>query len=97
MLTSLKGKSIIVTGGSKGIGRGIAQVFAATGAKVTLASRGEEALKETVDTINAGGGDVRYALCDGSQCEPWWMPRPPHREGWTCCVPMLGSFRRPRL
>ena len=69
MLTSLKGKSIIVTGGSKGIGRGIAQVFAATGAKVTLASRGEEALKETVDTINAGGGDVRYALCDVSEWE----------------------------
>ena len=67
MLTSLKGKSIIVTGGSKGIGRGIAQVFAATGAKVTLASRGEEALKETVDAINDGGGDVRYALCDVSE------------------------------
>tara|TARA_B110000208_G_scaffold90329_1_gene113820 strand:+ start:36 stop:815 length:780 start_codon:yes stop_codon:yes gene_type:complete len=67
MLTSLKGKSIIVTGGSKGIGRGIAQVFAATGAKVTLASRGEEALKETVGAINAGGGDARYALCDVSE------------------------------
>ena len=69
MLTSLKGKSIIVTGGSKGIGRGIAQVFAATGAKVTLASRGEEALKETVDAINDDGGDVRYALCDVSEWE----------------------------
>lgn len=66
MLTSLKGKSVIVTGGSKGIGRGIAQVFARTGARVTLASRGEEALKLACDEMNAAGGDVRYETCDVS-------------------------------
>ena len=66
MLTSLKGKSVIVTGGSKGIGRGIARVFAATGAKVTLASRGEEALKTACDEFNAVGGNVRYEICDVS-------------------------------
>ena len=45
LLTSFKGKSVIVTGGSKGIGRGIATVFARQGAKVTITARGEEALK----------------------------------------------------
>ena len=63
MLTSFKGKSVIVTGGSKGIGRGIATVFARQGAKVTITARGEEALKLAAAEID---GDVRYELCDVS-------------------------------
>ena len=63
MLTSFKGKSVIVTGGSKGIGRGIATVFARQGAKVTITARGEEALKLAAAEIE---GDVRYELCDVS-------------------------------
>ena len=63
MLTSIKGKSVIVTGGSKGIGRGIASVFAKQGAKVTLAARGEEALKKAAAEM---GDNVRYEICDVS-------------------------------
>ncbi len=39
MLTSISGRSVIVTGGSKGIGKGIARVFANQGAKVLVVSR----------------------------------------------------------
>lgn len=63
MLTSLKGKSVIVTGGSKGIGRGIATVFARQGAMVTITARGEDALKASARNIE---GDVRYEICDVS-------------------------------
>ena len=66
MLTSIAGKSVVVTGGSKGIGRGIAKVFASKGARVTIAARGEEALKATADELNAAGGTVRFATCDVS-------------------------------
>ncbi|SFJ86219.1 3-oxoacyl-ACP reductase FabG [Methylophaga sulfidovorans] len=69
MLTSIKNKSVIVTGGSKGIGKGIASVFAKQGAKVMIAARGEEAAKQTVEEITANGGTADYYLCDVSNWE----------------------------
>ncbi|MGX0877518.1 3-oxoacyl-[acyl-carrier protein] reductase [Roseovarius sp. MBR-154] len=66
MLTSLKGKSVIVTGGSKGIGRGITTVFARQGARVTIAARNEADLKTAANEID---GEVRYEICDVSDWE----------------------------
>jgi 3-oxoacyl-[acyl-carrier protein] reductase len=64
MLTSIKGRSTIVTGASKGIGKGIARVFAAQGAKVMLAARGEDDLKATAEEIRGAGGTCEWAVCD---------------------------------
>lgn len=66
MLTSIENRNVIVTGGSKGIGRGIARVFAAQGAKVMIAARGEEAGQQTVDEIRKSGGTAEFIHCDVS-------------------------------
>ena len=64
MLTSIKGRTIIVTGGSKGIGKGIAEVFSEQGANIMIATRGEEAAARTVDELKEKGGHAEYRLCD---------------------------------
>ncbi|MGI9490405.1 MAG: 3-oxoacyl-ACP reductase FabG [Geminicoccaceae bacterium] len=64
MFTSIKDRSVIVTGGSKGIGKGIARVFAAQGARIMIAARGEDAAKAAVDEIVASGGTAAYTLTD---------------------------------
>ena len=64
MLTSIRGKSVIVTGGSKGIGRGIAKVFAAQGAKVMIAARGKDASEAVLAELRGAGGTAEAVACD---------------------------------
>lgn len=66
MLTSIRDRSVIVTGGSKGIGKGIAQVFAAQGAKVMIAARGEADGNAVVSELRAAGATAAFSQCDVS-------------------------------
>ena len=49
----LKGKNVIITGASRGIGKAIASKLAQNGANIILAARGQEALDETVREIQS--------------------------------------------
>jgi len=69
MLTSIAGKSCIVTGASKGIGKGIAKVFAAKGAKVMVVARSAAAAEETVSEIKSAGGTAEVQCCDVADWE----------------------------
>lgn len=45
---SLRGKTVVVTGGSSGVGRATVEAFAFEGCNIVIAARGQEALNETV-------------------------------------------------
>ena len=56
----------VVTGGSKGMGRAVAEVLAADGARVAVMARGRDALDETVATLRSLGSPdaVSYTHLD---------------------------------
>ncbi|SDQ22408.1 SDR family oxidoreductase [Virgibacillus salinus] len=67
----LKGKSVLVTAASKGLGRAIATEFAKEGAHVLISSRSESTLSSTVKDIQqeTGNDNISYIVCDMKNAE----------------------------
>lgn len=59
----LTGQVAVITGSSKGIGRSIAEIMAAMGAKVVVSSRKADACEEVAAGIRAAGGDATVIPC----------------------------------
>jgi 3-oxoacyl-[acyl-carrier protein] reductase len=69
VLTSIAGRTVIVTGASKGIGKGIARVFAAKGARVLIAARDLSQAEAAASEITASGGIASAVSVDVSKTE----------------------------
>ncbi|MEO3891657.1 SDR family NAD(P)-dependent oxidoreductase [Nonomuraea sp. B5E05] len=60
----LAGRTALITGGSEGLGRVIAESFAAEGASLVLLARDQDKLAETADALRANGRVVRTLAVD---------------------------------
>ncbi|MHA1568707.1 MAG: SDR family NAD(P)-dependent oxidoreductase, partial [Alphaproteobacteria bacterium] len=65
-MKDVSGKVVAITGGALGMGRLTADKFAGGGAKLALLDVEEEALRQAVEEIKAGGGEARGYVCDVS-------------------------------
>lgn len=64
MHSTLRGKTVLITGSSRGIGAELARQAAAAGARVLLVARDTEALAELAESIREQGGEGHPYPCD---------------------------------
>jgi 3-oxoacyl-[acyl-carrier protein] reductase len=70
MFTSIAGRAVVVTGGTRGIGKGIASVFARNGAKVLITGRDSDTARAAARELHARAaaaspaGEVSFVLAD---------------------------------
>ena len=64
MLENIKGKSVVITGASSGIGESTARLLASQGAKVMLGARRMDKLEVIVSEIRNSGGDAECLRMD---------------------------------
>src|SRR6516162_3902959 len=70
MFTSIAGRAVVVTGGTRGIGKGIASVFARNGAKVLITGRDAEVAQAAADELHTQAaaaerpGEASFVLAD---------------------------------
>jgi 3-oxoacyl-[acyl-carrier protein] reductase len=72
MFTSIAGRAVVVTGGTRGIGKGIASVFARSGARVLITGRDSDvarAAAEELDALAERPGEVSFIQADVSDRE----------------------------
>ena len=68
-LFSVSNQNVLVTGGSRGIGRAIAQGFASRGANVLICSRSQESVDNAIHEMLEAGLKVSGLACDVSDAE----------------------------
>lgn len=66
-LFDLHGKRALVTGGSSGIGRKVAEAYLQAGAEVAVAARHSEVVDQVAGELSAAGGRVVPVACDVTQ------------------------------
>lgn len=65
----LRGKSVLITGGSRGLGLQLARDLADEGCRIAICARDEEELRRAQEDISAHGAQIVYYVCDVTRKE----------------------------
>jgi len=67
----LKDKTVIISGASRGLGKGIVRVFAEAGAKVMVTSLGDKYLDLLSEELASAGHPIETIIADGTREDEW--------------------------
>lgn len=91
----LKGKKVILTGGSRGIGRATVEILAAEGADIAFCSRNADQVAETAASLSAHGGKVFGSAFDmdaGHDAYRAWLAKAAEDlGGCDIFIPMIST------
>lgn len=91
----LKGKKVILTGGSRGIGRATVEIFAAEGADIAFCSRNAEQVAETAESLAKHGGTIIGEAFDmeaGPDAYKSWLTAAAEKlGGCDIFIPMIST------
>ncbi len=97
MTQSLKDRSVVVTGGSKGIGKGIARVFALSGAKVVIIARHIDQAEAAAAEIGHGAFGVAGDVTSLASIEAAFAAAAARNGGIDVLCANAGIFPQARL
>jgi 3-oxoacyl-[acyl-carrier protein] reductase len=97
MLTSVEGKSVVVTGASKGIGKGIASVFARHGAKVLVVARHGDQAEATARELGGGASAFAADVTDFASLEKMAAAATERNGGIDILCANAGIFPQARI
>lgn len=78
----IEGKTVIVTGAARGIGKGIARVLAEAGAKVMVTSLTDRYLKPLADEMSAAGHPIEAITANATKADDWQRTVDVAMERW---------------
>ena len=91
----VEGKTVVLTGAARGIGRGIAEVLAESGAPVLVTALTERYLMPLAEEMAASGHPIEPLVADATTSEGWRLTMEAALERFDHVDVLINNLARP--